>query len=131
MDGLFELVPLLVTIGVVAFLVGYADTLIRPLIRLLDLPTLDITIGATDISLGLDFWGVGAITVAAPIFYLIGLLISFTAGRKIMDGFSAVLAALPVVRVVFGSDEASDGFRQQHERRISAASSLLNGLVKE
>lgn len=101
MDGLFELVPLLVTIGVVAFLVGYADTLIRPLIRLLDLPTLDITIGALDISLGLDFWGVGAI-ILLFLFYLVGLLISFTAGRKIMDGLSAVLATLPVVRVVFG-----------------------------
>ncbi|MYD36296.1 MAG: DUF502 domain-containing protein [Dehalococcoidia bacterium] len=101
MDGLFELVPLLVTIGVVAFLVGYADTLIRPLIRLLDLPTLDITIRGTDISLGLDFWGVGAI-VLLLLFYVVGHLISFTAGRKIMDGFSAVLAALPVVRVVFG-----------------------------
>ena len=101
MDGLFELVPLLVTIGAIAFLVGYADALIRPLIRLLDLPTLDITIGETDFSLGLDFWGVGAI-VLAIIFYLVGLLISFTPGRKIMDGFSAVLAALPVVKVVFG-----------------------------
>ncbi len=101
MDGLFELVPLLVTIGVVAFLVGYADTLIRPLIQLLDLPTLDITIGATDFSLSLDFWGVGAIALAI-IFYLVGLLISFTFGRKIMNGFSAILAALPVVKVVFG-----------------------------
>lgn len=100
MDGLFELVPLLVTIGVIAFLVGYADTLVRPLIQLLDPPTLDITIGATDISLGLDFWGVGAI-VLVFLFYLVGLLISFAAGRKVMNGFSAVLAVLPVVKVVF------------------------------
>ena len=101
MDGLFELVPLLVTIAVVAFLVGYADTLIRPLIQLLDLPTIDITIGATDISLGLDFWGVGAI-VLVLLFYLVGVVISFTPGRKVMNGFSAILAALPVVKVVFG-----------------------------
>ena len=101
MDGLFELVPLLVTIGAVAFLVGYADALIRPIIRLLDLPTLDIVIGDLDVSLGLDFWGIGAI-VLAVIFYLVGLLITVTLGRKVMDVFSTVLGALPVVKVVYG-----------------------------
>ena len=101
MDGLFELVPLLVTIAAVAFLVGYADALIRPIIQLLDLPTLDIVIGDLDVSLGLDFWGIGAI-VLAVIFYLVGLLITVTLGRKVMDVFSTVLGALPVVKVVYG-----------------------------
>ena len=101
MDGLFELVPLLVTIAAVAFLVGYADALIRPIIRLLDLPTLDIVIGDFDVSLGLDFWGIGAI-VLAVIFYLVGLLITVTLGRRVMDVFSTVLGALPVVKVVYG-----------------------------
>ncbi len=100
MDGLFELVPLLVTIGAVAFLVGYADALIRPLIRLLNLPTLDITIGESDFSLGLDFWGVGAITLAI-IFYLFGLLISFAIGRKVMNGFNTALGTIPIVKVVY------------------------------
>ncbi len=100
MDGLFELVPLLVTIAAVAFLVGYADGLIRPLIRLLGLPTLDITIGETDFSLSLDFWGVGAIALAI-IFYLFGLLISFTVGRKVMNGFNTILGTIPIVKVVF------------------------------
>ncbi len=100
MDGLIELVPLLVTIGVIAFLVGYADALIRPIIQLLDLPTLTVTVGESDFTLGLDFWGIGAI-VLAIIFYLTGILISLPPGRKVMNGFSAVMSVLPVVKVVF------------------------------
>ena len=101
MGGLVELIPLLVTIGAIAFIVGYADALIRPLIRLLDLPTLDITIGNTDFTLGLDFWGVGAIALAI-VFYLIGLLISVSLGRSFMNGFNAIMGSLPVVKIVYG-----------------------------
>ena len=101
MDGFFELVPLLVTIGAIAFLVSYADALIRPIIRLLGLPTLDFTIGGMSFSLGLDFWGVGAI-ILLIVFYLIGVLLSFTVGRRIMNGFSGFLSALPIVKLIFG-----------------------------
>lgn len=101
MDGFFELVPLLVTIGAIAFLVSYADALIRPVIRLLGLPTLDFTIGGMSFSLGADFWGVGAI-ILLIIFYLVGILLSFAVGRKIMNGFSGFLSALPIVKLIFG-----------------------------
>ena len=100
MDGLFELVPLLVTIGAVAFLVGYADALIRPIIRLLELPEIEILIGSMELNIGFDFWGVGAI-VLGILFYLVGVAISFALGRKVFNGFSAVLASIPVVKVVF------------------------------
>ena len=100
MDGFFELVPLLVTIGAIAFLVGYADALIRPIIRLLGLPTLEFTIGEMPISLSADFWGVGAV-ILLFIFYLVGILLSFAIGRKIMNGFSSFLSALPIVKLIF------------------------------
>ena len=100
MDGFFELVPLLVTIAAIAFLVSYADALIRPLIRLLGLPMLDVTIGGVSISLSADFWGVGAI-VLLIIFYLVGILLSFAIGRRIMNGFSSFLSALPIVKLIF------------------------------
>ncbi len=100
MDGFFELVPLLVTIAAIAFLVGYADALIRPIIRLLGLPTINFTIGGTAISLSADFWGVGAI-VLLIVFYLVGVLLSFTIGRRIMNGFSGFLSALPIVKLIF------------------------------
>ena len=101
MDGFFELVPLLVTIAAIAFLVGYADALIRPIIRLLGLPTLDFTIGGLSFSLGADFWGVGAI-VLLIIFYLVGVLLSFAVGRRIMNSFSGLLSAFPIVKLIFG-----------------------------
>lgn len=101
MDGFFELVPLLVTVAAIAFLVSYADALIRPIIRLLGLPTLEFTIGGIAISLSADFWGVGAI-ILLIIFYLVGILLSFAVGRKIMNGFSGFLSALPIVKLIFG-----------------------------
>ncbi len=100
LEGLVELVPLLVTIGAIAFLVGYADALIRPIIRLLGISPISISIGERTLSLTLDFFGIGAITLAI-VFYLIGVITSFRPGRKLMDVFSTVFGAIPVVRVIY------------------------------
>ena len=86
LSGLFELVPLLATIGVVAFLVQYADALIRNLPFVSDQ--------------WWDFPGLGLITMIV-VFYLVGLIVSTTLGRKLMNGFSSIIGHIPVVKVVY------------------------------
>lgn len=86
LSGLFELVPLLVTIGVIAFLMQYADGLVR------NLPFVS--------GQWWDFPGVGLISLIV-LFYLVGLMVSTAVGRKVMDGFGAVFGQIPVVKVVY------------------------------
>ncbi len=84
-SGLFELVPLLATIAVIAFLMQYADGLVR------NLPFVS--------GQWWDFPGVGLSLVI--LFYLVGLMVSTTIGRKLMDGFGSVFGRIPVVKVVY------------------------------
>ena len=85
--GLMGLVPLLVTIFVIAFIIGYADGFVRPLPFVSDRPW--------------DFPGIGLIAVIV-IFYLVGLMISTAAGRRVMDGASALLGHIPVIKTIYG-----------------------------
>ena len=85
--GLIELLPLLVTFLVLAFIIGYADDFIRPLAFVKDRPW--------------DFPGVGLIA-ALVVFYFVGLLISTRPGRLLMDWKDVVLSRIPVVKTVFG-----------------------------
>ena len=87
LTGLFELVPLIVTIVVLVVIIGYADSAVRGLPFVKDRPW--------------DFWGVGAI-VAVILFYLVGLVIATRLGRFAMNLLNTVLNHIPVVKTVLG-----------------------------
>ena len=88
LDGLMELVPLILTVIVVAFIVDFADSRIRPLLG--DGPW--------------NFYGVGII-IAAILFYVTGLLVKLSAGRGLMIVKDRVMRFIPVVRSIFGVAE--------------------------
>ena len=85
--GLFELVPLIVTVVVLVVIIGYADSAVRGLPFVEGGPW--------------DFWGVGMI-VAVILFYVVGLVIATRAGRVIMDSKDALLNHIPVVKTILG-----------------------------
>ncbi len=78
--------PLIVTVLVVVFIVGYAD-----LVR--DLPFIS--------GQPWDFPGLGLIIIIV-ISYLVGLAIATRLGRKLMQLSTVVLHSIPVARTVFG-----------------------------
>lgn len=88
--GLMQLVPILVTVFVLAFIIGHTDSFIRPMPFVKDQPW--------------DFPGVGLIGIIV-IFYVIGLFVSLTAGRRVMDSLGFVLRKVPVVKTIFGVTE--------------------------
>jgi uncharacterized membrane protein len=88
--GLMQLVPLLVTVFLIAFIVGHVDSFVRPLPYISGRPW--------------DFPGIGLIAIIV-IFYLVGLLISTAVGRRIMGWKSAVLRHIPVIKTIFGATE--------------------------
>ena len=90
LDGLMELVPFILTVVVVAFIVGWADGFIRPL------PFVD--------GQPWDFPGIGVI-ISAVLFYVTGLLIKSSAGRGLMIVKDRVMRFIPVVRSIFGVAE--------------------------
>lgn len=92
-SGLMELLPLLVTIMVVAFIINNVDEFIRPLLA--QIPAHIPLLGS------LDFPGVGIIAVAL-LFYLVGLAVSTALGRRAIDLKSALLNSLPVVGTIYG-----------------------------
>ncbi len=84
--GLLELLPLIVTVLVVVFLVGYAD-IIRSAPMIAGQPW--------------DFPGVGLIIVVV-VAYLVGALTMTALGRKAMEGYSWALYNIPIVHTIFG-----------------------------
>ncbi len=88
--GLMQLVPILVTVFVLAFIIGHTDSFIRPMPFVKDRPW--------------DFPGIGLIGIIV-IFYLIGLFVSLTAGRRVMDSMGFVFRKVPVVKTIFGVTE--------------------------
>ena len=85
--GLMDLIPLLATIVVILFLVGHADSLVRPL----------FFVSGT----AFDFTGIGII-VLFFLFYFIGIIVAVPPGRKIMDLVTAIIGRTPVVKTIFG-----------------------------
>lgn len=85
--GLFELVPIIVTVVVLVVIIGYADSAVRGLPFVEGEPW--------------DFWGVGAI-VAVIVFYAVGLIIATRVGRVVMDFKDSVLNHIPVVKTILG-----------------------------
>ena len=92
-SGLMELFPLLVTILVLAVIIGYADSFVHPLVKYLpwDLPFIG----------GLTFTGVGLI-ILTILFYLTGLAVSSRLGRRSFDLTGKVLNGTPVVGSIYG-----------------------------
>lgn len=92
-SGLMELFPLLVTILVLAVIIGYADSFVHPLVKFIpwDIPYIG----------GLTFTGVGLI-VLAILFYLTGLAVASRFGRKSFDLTGKILNGTPVVGSVYG-----------------------------
>ncbi len=88
--GLMQLVPILVTVFVLAFIIGHTDSFIRPMPFVKDQPW--------------DFPGIGLIGIIV-VFYLIGLFVSLAAGRRIMGAMGFVLRKIPVVKTIFGVTE--------------------------
>lgn len=88
--GLMQLVPILVTVVVLAFLITRVDSFVRPMPFVKDQPW--------------DFPGIGLIGIVV-IFYIIGLLVSVTFGQRIMGGINFALSKLPVVKTIFGVTE--------------------------
>lgn len=88
--GLMQLVPILVTVFVLAFIIGYADGFVRPMPFVQGRPW--------------DFPGIGLIAIIV-IFYVIGLFVSVTAGRRAMNGMNFLLSKIPVVKTIFGVTE--------------------------
>ena len=86
LDGLIQLVPLLVTILVLQFLIKYADG-IRQLPFVRDQPW--------------DFTGIGLLLLIV-LFYVLGVLASLPPGRKVLDLVDLVLNHIPVVKNIYG-----------------------------
>lgn len=84
---LLALFPLLATVAVLLFLVDHADSLIRPLPYVSGRPW--------------DVTGIGLV-VFVLLFYFVGLLISFTLGRRLMVLLRAIIGYIPVVKTIFG-----------------------------
>ena len=91
--GLMELFPLLVTILVMAIIIGYADSFVHPLIKYL--PWEVPFVGS------LTFTGVGLI-ILAILFYLTGLAVSCRLGRRSFNLTGRVLNETPVVGSIYG-----------------------------
>ena len=98
--GLMELAPLLVTIAVLVFVIGKADSFIRPLGFVSGQPW--------------DVPGIGIIAIIV-IFYAVGLIVSARLGRSAMGFKSKVLNGLPVVGTVYGvTQQAASSMGSQY-----------------
>lgn len=94
-DGVVVLIPLLVTILVIAFLVENADSFIRGLPFIMDQTLLGYPI---------DFPGIGVV-VFLIIFFIVGLIVATAWGRKLMEVKSTILRNTPVVGSIYGVTE--------------------------
>ena len=99
--GLMDLVPFLVTMAVLVFVIGKADSFIRLLGFVSGQPW--------------DFPGIGIIALIL-IFYAVGLTVSTRLGRSAMGFKSTVLNGLPVVGTVYGvTQQAASAMGSQYQ----------------
>ena len=98
--GLITFLPLLITIVVLLFIVGNADSLVRPLPFIAGEPW--------------DFPGIGVVVLVIVV-YFVGLMVWVPPGRKVVDLFSALLRRTPIVKSIFGvSQQAVAAFASQY-----------------
>ena len=106
LSGLFELVPLIVTVMVLVYLVTLTNDFFSNLTFIKDKPW--------------DFPGIGLI-ILIVIFYLIGLLAISRIGRAALNAVSALMNLIPVVRTLYGVTQqamASVGSRANFSRVV-------------
>lgn len=95
LSGLMQLVPLLVTIVVIALVLDYTDTALHAIID--NIPG----------SQGWRRWifpGLGFI-IAILLFYLVGLALSVPAGRTLLQWKNRMMNSIPVIKTVYGVTE--------------------------
>ena len=95
LSGLMQLVPLLVTIIVVALVLDYTDN------------ALDFIVERIPGEPGWTRWifpGLGII-LAILLFYLVGLVLSVPAGRTVMRWKNTMMNNIPVIKTVYGVTE--------------------------
>lgn len=98
--GLIYLLPTLITVVVMLFLIGNADSLIRPLPFISGEPW--------------DFPGIGVVVLVVLI-YLVGLLVWVKPGIKLLELMNMLLSRTPIVKSVFGvSQQAVAAFASQY-----------------
>ena len=98
--GLIHLLPTLITIVVLLFIVGNADSLIRPLPFIEGEPW--------------DFPGIGVLVLVGLI-YLVGLMVWVKPGTKLLELLNALLSRTPIVKSIFGvSQQAVAAFASQY-----------------
>ena len=93
MEGVIVLIPLVVSIMVMAFLVEKADAFVSPFIK-----------GKTIYGLPVYFPGIGVIIVLV-VFFAVGLAVATTWGRRAMDLNNALMRKTPVVGSIYGVTE--------------------------
>ena len=99
MAGLLGLLPLLATVVVILFFVGYADS-IRSLPFVKGQPW--------------DFPGIGII-IFFFLFYFVGLVVLIPLGRRLMDALDFVFARTPIVKTIFNvSKQATTAITSQY-----------------
>ena len=98
--GLMELVPLLVTALILAFIITKADSFVRPLGFVAGRPW--------------DFPGVGILSMVI-IFYVVGLIMATSLGRNAMNLKSTLLNGIPVVGTIYGvTQQAASSMASQY-----------------
>ena len=103
--GFLVLIPLIVTVLIVRFVIGYMDGFIRPLFFVKDKPY--------------DFPGIGLV-VAVVVLYVIGALVSGKLGSLAVSWQSAVLGRIPIVRSIYGvSKQVADALSTPMDNRFS------------
>ncbi|MCH7786712.1 MAG: DUF502 domain-containing protein [Chloroflexi bacterium] len=104
-SGFLVLVPLLATILILQFVLGYIDASFRAFAFVKDTP--------------LDFRGIG-VAFAVILFYSVGLLVAGRAGRRAIGWQNAILSKIPVVRSIFGvAQQATDALTSPSGHRYS------------
>ena len=115
-SGLFELVPLLVTIIVLVWLIQNTDGFFRNP----ESPVGQYIAGEDAIAPWLNFPGIGLV-ILAILFYLIGLVAISRIGQGILSFISRVMNVIPVVRTLYGVTQqamASVGSRANFSRVV-------------
>ena len=98
--GLIHLLPTLITIAVLLFLIGNADSLVRPLPFISGRPW--------------DFPGIGVVVLVLLI-YVVGLMVWVKPGIKLLELMNKLLSRTPIVKSVFGvSQQAVAAFASQY-----------------
>ena len=104
-SGFLVLIPLLVTLGILRIVIVTIDDLVRPLKFVRDSPY--------------DFVGIGLI-VGIVLLYVVGVLVSSGAGRRVVDWQGAVLSRIPIIKTIYGvAKQTTDALTSPMAHRFS------------